>query len=149
VGAKAAAPGVPTSKGGDNSIQTWGVEASGDERARLSGFVQGYLDARARGEWARACARLAPEQRRTFARLIRGERGNPACAEAMGKLAAQVPAGAFIRESKVADVLSLRIGGGRAFLIYVRPGGKVYATALTREGGAWKVVSVSPTLLGG
>jgi hypothetical protein len=146
-GAKAAAPGVPTSKGGDNSIQTWGVEGSGEERARLGGIVRAYLEARARGDWAEACARLAAEQRQAFARLTPRGRGNAACAEAMRKLANQVPAGAFVRESEIVDVLSLRVGGGRAFLIYTRPGGKVYATALIREAGAWKVVSVSPATL--
>jgi hypothetical protein len=146
-GSKAAAPGVPTSRGGDNSIQTWGLEASRAERARLTAIVRGFLDARARADWAKACAYLAAEQRRSFAGLIKGGRGNAACAKAMGKMAAGVPARAFADEAEILHVLSLRVGGGHAFLIYTRPGGKVYATALGREGGAWKVISVGPTAL--
>ena len=41
-------------------------------------------------------------------------------------------------------MLSFRVGGRYAFLIYRRSDGKVYTTALTREGGAWKIVSVTP-----
>jgi hypothetical protein len=138
---------VPTSPGGDNSIQTWGVEAGADERTRLAAIVKSFLDARARAEWARACIYLAAKQREMFEALIQGRSGNGACAEAMRKLAASVPAGALARAAEIGEVLSLRVGGGRAFLIYARPNGGVYATALAQEGQAWRVVSVGPTAL--
>jgi hypothetical protein len=147
-GSKAAAPGVPTTKGGDNSIQTWGLEASSTERASATAVVQAFLDARTRADWANACSYLAAKQRTMFERLARGKSGNAACAEGMGLLAAHVPASAFAHEAEILEVLSLRVGGGNAFLIYSRPGGKVYATALGSEDGAWKVISVGPTALG-
>jgi len=143
-GAKAAAPGVPTTEGGDNSIQTWGVEASGAERARLTAIARAFYDARAAAEWNRACARLAAEQRRASERLA----GRNRCGAALARLAQGIPARAFAEEAEIDAVLSLRVGGGHAFLIYARPGGKVFATALRREGNAWKVFSVGPTALG-
>ena len=51
-GSEKAAPGVPVSKGGDNSIQTWGLEASADERAEVTAILQAFLDARAYEEEA-------------------------------------------------------------------------------------------------
>jgi hypothetical protein len=94
-GSKEAAPGVPTSKGGDNSIQTWGVEAPAALRGRLTALVQEFLDARADADWAEACSFLAAEQRTTFEQLIKGKSGSAACAEGMEALATGVPASAF------------------------------------------------------
>jgi hypothetical protein len=146
--AKAAAPGVPTSRGGDNSIQTWGLEATRTQRIRITAIVDAFLDARARADWRKACDYLAAEQRQTFRRLVKGRVDRPGCAVGMETLATNVPRSAFVHEAEITEVLSLRLGGGRAFLIYARPNAKIYATALSREGGAWKVVSVGPTLLG-
>jgi len=141
-----AAPGVPTSSGGDNSIQTWGHEASAAARRAVAGVVHAFLDARARADWARACGYLAAEQRRSFEGGLEGSR-RISCAKGMAELAAGVPARAFEEEARIGRVLSLRLGGGRGFLIYTRPDGGVYATAVRLEGGAWKVVSVGPTAL--
>ena len=58
-GSKRAAPGVPVSEGGDNSIQTWGVEASPQEREEVTAILQAFYDARAAGDWAEACTYLA------------------------------------------------------------------------------------------
>jgi hypothetical protein len=119
------------------------VEASDAERERVATVVRRFRDARAAANWREACACLAARQRRESEALA-GERS---CARAMGKLAAGVPPRAFVREAELERVLSLRVGGGGAFLIYARAGGKVYATALRREGDAWKIVSVAPTAL--
>lgn len=146
-GSKAAAAGVPTSKGGDNSIQTWGVEGGDAERARVTRIVRAFLDARARRAWRRACRYLAAKQRRTFERLAKGQSGAEACATGMALLARGVPTAAFAREAAIDEVLSLRRGGGYAFLIYRQADGTVYARAVQREGGAWKVISVGPTKL--
>jgi hypothetical protein len=146
-GSKAAAPGVPVSKGGDNSIQTWGVEGSNTLNSRVTVIVGAFLNARAREDWSEACAYLAAKQRRMFERLAPDNSGNGACAMGMALLARHIPRRAFEREAEIRQFLSLRVGAGKAFLIYVRPGGKVYATALRREGTAWKVVSVGATAL--
>jgi hypothetical protein len=136
-GSKAAAPGVPTSEQGDSSIQTWGVEAGAGQRARFTTIVQSYLDARADRRWASVCALLAAKPRTEQSRG-----GGTTCARAMTSFAAGAAPATLRREARI-DVLSLRRGGGYAFLIYRRPDG-VYATALTREGSGWKIVSATP-----
>jgi hypothetical protein len=146
-GSKSAAPGVPVR--GDTSIQTWGLEASAAQREQVAAIFQAFVDARAEADWAKACSYLAVEQIQELARLIAGrESAKARCAEAMEAFASRVPSSAFKREAQIADVLSLRVGRGTAFLIYTRPDGpKVYANALGREGGTWKVVSIGPTAL--
>ena len=148
-GSKRAAPGVPVSRGGDNSIQIWGLEASAQERDEVTAILQAFLDARAAAEWASACSYLAAEQRAEFESLGNGDkRGNTACAETMRAFATGVPPSAYDEEAQIDYVLSLRVGEGHAFLIYTRPDtNKIYANALTEEDGTWKVVSVGPTVI--
>ena len=98
------------------------MEASASDRAEVTAVLQAFLDARAAADWAEACTYLAVRQRQEFERLVKTDkRGNAACASAMGVLASGVPAGAFAEEAEIADVLSLRVGRGNAFLIYTRP----------------------------
>ena len=135
---KAAAPGVPTSKEGDNSIQTYGLEASSAERAQATAAVQAYLDARASGNWSKVCSLLTAKPRAEQGQFA----GGASCAKAMASFAAHAQTSVLEEEARIA-VLSFRVGGKYAFLIYRRPDG-IWATALTREAGNWKLVSVTP-----
>jgi hypothetical protein len=137
-GSKAAAPGVPTSKHGDNSIQTWGLEAADAERNEASATVQRYLDARAAGNWSTVCQLLAAKPRREQEQFG----GGASCAKAMASFAADASP-TTLREEAEIEVLSFRVGDKYTFLIYRRPDG-IFATALTREAGAWRLVSVTP-----
>jgi hypothetical protein len=137
-GSKAAAPGVPTSKEGDNSIQTYGREASASQRARATATVQSYLDARAARNWGTVCHLLAAKPRAEQERFADGV----SCAKAMASFAAHAPTAVLEEEARI-EVLSFRVGSKYAFLVYRRPDG-IWATALTGEGGNWKVVSVTP-----
>lgn len=141
-GSKAPAPGVPTSKHGDNSIQTYGLEASSAERARASAAVRAYLNARAAENWARACSYLAAKPLAEQRQLAQGA----SCAKAMEALTARAPSSALAGEARI-EALSFRVGRKYAFLIYRRPEGKVYAMPLLREGGKWKLGLLTPTPL--
>ncbi len=143
-GSKEAAPGVPTSKQGDNSIQTYGVEAGSQERAEVAATVQEFYDARAARNWSLACSMLAAKPLTEFEQMLKSDKsGVAACAETMGALSQQVPTSAFAEEAEIEEVLSLRADDEHAFLIYTRPDGKIYATAVAQESG-WKIVSVGP-----
>lgn len=136
-GAKAAAPGVPTSEEGDNSIQTWGVETGGKKREEAIADVRAYLDARAAREWDVVCAQLAPKARQEYVRIGKGS-----CARGMEAFFGEAPEQALREETEI-DVLSFRAGGGFGFLIYERPDG-IFATAVEPRGGEWKLISVTP-----
>ena len=51
-GTRRVAPGVPTAKGGDNSIQEFGVEGPADDRVQAAVVFQAYLNARLAGDWS-------------------------------------------------------------------------------------------------
>lgn len=137
-GSKVAAPGVPTSKEGDNSIQTWGLEASEAQREAATKAVQSYLNARAARQWARVCHLLAAKPRREQEQFG----GGASCAKAMASFAADASPAVLEEEAEI-EVLSFRVGDKYTFLIYRRPDG-IFATALSREGGKWKLISVTP-----
>jgi hypothetical protein len=147
-GSHTGAPGVPTSRTGDNSIQTWGLEASAAQRRALTAIVRAFLDARARADWAGACALLAARPLAEFSQLAGAAKPSErACARGMALAARGVPRSAFADEARIERVLSLRVGRGDAFLIYTRADGKAYATGLGHEHGAWRVISVGATPL--
>jgi hypothetical protein len=101
--------------------------------------VRTYLEARAARRWARACSLLAVRPRREQRRFA----GGASCAKAMASFAAGAEDSA-LREEAEMEVLSFRVAADYAFLIYRRPGPAIYATALTREGGRWKLITVTP-----
>jgi hypothetical protein len=133
---------VPTSRGGDNSIQTYGHEASDAQRVRAIATIQTYLNARATRNWLEACNKLAAKPHTELRQFAQGA----GCAEAMESLAAQIPTHDLAEETHI-EVLSFRVGGDYAFLIYRRPDHRIWATALTRERGKWKIISVTPNPL--
>jgi hypothetical protein len=141
-GTAAVAPGVPTVKGGDNSIQRYGTEASSGERVRAAATAAAYLRANAAGDWGRSCSYLEASLRvhleQVASRQLGGEAG---CAKAMAALVA-VPASTLRRAADI-DAISMRISGDHGFLIYRDGAGAAANLPMVLEGGQWKVSSLS------
>lgn len=149
-GVKAAAPGVPTSKEGDNSIQTYGLEGTISERDHAASLVRAYLKARALRDWQEACGLLAGRQQRMLERIGRYSLGlrTSSCAEVEDIL---VPMGAddLLQAQSRIRVLSLRVGAGRGFLIYRSGAGDgIFTTAMVEEKGRWRIFSIAPFPVG-
>jgi len=140
-GEKKVAPGVETVERGDNSIQEYGVEGPSAGRAQAALVLQAYLEAGAGGEWARACTYLSAATKRELEELVarspESEDSKPkGCVETMRTV------GSLIRppgDRGAADirVLSLRVEGAQAYLVYRDGEGAQSAIAMDREGGRW------------
>lgn len=142
-GSSAPAPGVPTAKGGDNSIQTYGLEASSSERVEVASLVQAYLGAQAAGHWSEACSLLSTRIRRNLEALGRRVKDHAlGCEKTMAALTARVPRATLHRAAEI-HVLSLRARGARAFAIYRDGTERPCKLPLVREGGSWKVAAVA------
>lgn len=136
------APGVKTVKGGDNSVQEYGVESSEAERTQAATALQGYLNARAEGDWRRVCSYLARKPIQQLEESVRpqGEgEGSSGCAETM-----QTFGRGTSESSAITEVLSLRGGGDvpgdPSYLIYTAPPGQtLFSMPMYLEGGEWKV----------
>lgn len=127
----------------DSSTLDFGEEGDEAEREAAAEAVHGFFAARAKQDWAAACAQLSgavldkiehlaisstglkdtscPSFLRTFTRISAKER----------------------RESTVIDAGSLRQQGTQGFLIYYGPRELVYAMPLSNEDGTWKLDSLS------
>lgn len=134
---------------GDNSIQTYGEEASAAEISAASVVLNNYLDARAKGgEWERQCSFLAKSTLTPLEELVsrspqlKGE----GCAEILQLLTGKIPAPA--RTSKLSgEIDALRVRGERAFALFHGTDGVDYFVPLIEEGGEWKVGALAPSEL--
>jgi hypothetical protein len=132
---------VPT---GDNSIPTYGSEASGSQRSEATTALHSYLQARAGGDWGTACSHMAATVQKQLALLASASKGKAkGCAAAYAALSARVPVAA--RANPLSGGLaSLRIKGDKAFALFYGPHNQKYMMPMAREGGAWKVNQLDP-----
>jgi hypothetical protein len=147
-GSKNPAPGVPLARGGDNSIQTFGVEAPSADRVAASRVFQAYLDARLAGDWALACSYLSGPTRTQLEQFggQAGRGGSSDCAQVMRAFTEGVPK-EVLRNAADIRVLSMRVEGGQAFLIYRDGEGLPSSVPMNEEGGAWKVAAIAGSAL--
>lgn len=145
-GSHAPAPGVKTVKGGDNSVQEYGVEADESQRTEAAIALQAYLNARAEEDWGAACSLLAKKPMQQLERL------QDAAAKQGRKLNGCPATMALLREgeaqaqeqAQITEVLSFRGGGDIAgdpsYLIFKGPPGQtLFSMPMYLQGGTWKV----------
>lgn len=135
-------------KGGDNSVQEFGEEASEAEFEAAARALHNFLDARADGHWAAACEYLASEITESLERLAeQGKQPEQAgCPALLGNLT-NPAAKQELKKARKADVGSLRIEGQQSFVIYRGLEGTIMAMPMTEEDGKWKVASLAGTPL--
>jgi hypothetical protein len=153
-GSEAPAPGVKTVKGGDDSVQSYGVEA--DEKARTEAAIalQAYLNARLEEDWESVCSYFAQRAREELATLTRQlqSQGKDVsdCAATMailGEGASQQP-----QDPTITEVLSFRgegdVPGNPFYMIFTGPpGSTLYSMPMYFEGGDWKIGLALPSEL--
>jgi hypothetical protein len=145
-GSRAPAPGVKTVKGGDNSVQEYGVEADESARTQAAIALQAYLNARAQEDWGSACSFLAQRPTEQLERVQRSaaKQGTDlnGCAATMALLREDQ---AQLREgARITEVLSFRgegeVSGDPSYLIFTAPpANTLYSMPMYLEGGGWKV----------
>jgi hypothetical protein len=153
-GSKRPAPGVETVKGGDNSVQEYGVEADESARREAAIALQAYLNARAREDWGTACSLLAQKPMEQLERVQRaaakqGEElnGCPATMALLKEGEAQSR-----EQAQITEVLSLRgggdVSGDPSYLIFTAPpANTLFSMPMYLQGGAWKVGLAQPSEL--
>lgn len=129
--------------GGDNSIQNYGDEADESELEEAENAIVGYLDARAKANWAKSCeylAKLATEPLEKLAESSPKLKGKD-CGAIVGALSGQVPKSSLA--SPVTEgIASVRFKGDRGFALFHGPQGAKFFMPLVKEDGEWKVGSL-------
>ncbi len=154
-GSEAPAPGVETVKGGDNSVQTYGTEASEDARTEAAIALQAYLNERLQGDWQAVCSAFASRpmaELDKFIKQIESQGKDVDCASAMAILDKGTAQSQLRQEAQITEVLSFRgdghVPGDPSYLIFIGPPGQtLYSMPMYFEGGAWKVGLALPSPL--
>lgn len=120
------------------SIRAFGEESEGEEATDITFALVQYLDAKAHGDWATACARLYSVLRENLEKSAAGRD----CPEVYGTLMSRVPADSRAAAAEI-DVASVRRGeGNRAFVIYKTPDTLSADMPMYLDGGVWTVGAV-------
>ncbi len=154
-GSEEPAPGVKTVKGGDNSVQTYGTEASDSERTEAAIALQAFLNERLEGDWEGVCSALASRARAQidkFAQQLQDQGKDVGCAGTMAILDEGTAQSQLRQEATITEVLSFRgdghVPGDPSYLIFIGPPGQtLYSMPMYFEGGSWKVGMALPSEL--
>ena len=140
------AQGAAKEQSAEASIEGFGEEAEGPEREEVEGTFHSYLGAIAEGDEQEACSYLGKTVTETLSELAAKAKKPLSCPELLEALlspeAAEIAKGQD--ESKVTKV---RIKGDTAFVVFHAPGAGLFQLNLAREGGEWKVTSLSASVL--
>jgi hypothetical protein len=132
--------------GGDNSIQNFGEEAGAGDLEAATAALAGFMQARAKSDWAKQCvylaaAAIAPlEQLASSSSRLKGK----GCAEILAALGAGTPASASA-DTMTDGIASLRVEGDRGFALYHGAKGVDYFVPMVKEEGEWKVGALAPS----
>lgn len=127
----------------DSPILDFGEESNEAELEEAGKAVQDFYLARSQDDWSTACAQLSRAVLAKIEHLATSatdlaDKSCPSFLGAFTSLSAQES-----RESTDVDAGSLREQGDKGFLIYSGAREIVYAMPLGREGGVWKLASLS------
>lgn len=129
-----------------SSIKAFGEESEGSEATDITFALAQFLNAKANGDWATACARLYSPLRDNFTQMAEKSK-DPAiaaagCPAAFGALMERGSSATFAEEAKI-DVASVRRGeGNRAFVIYKTPRTLSADMPMYLEGDVWTVGAI-------
>lgn len=126
---------------GDNSIPTYGSEASASVRGEAEAVLAGYLRAREAEDWSAACAAMSTQVAKQLA-LLSGQSGKTDCAKAYAALAEHRSA-AERANPMVGGLVALRVESPHAFALFYGSGKQQYMMPLEEEGGGWKVTQIA------
>ena len=123
--------------GADNSIPTYGSEASATVREQAAAALGAYLGARAAGNWTVACSYLGAAMRRQVSALVHASQGKvTSCTSIFAKLGSQGESNTDPFEGSVA---ALRVKGDTAFALFYGPHRRQYTMPMAHEAGHWRV----------
>lgn len=129
--------------GGDDSIQTFGKEAGGEEAEQVVAAMRSFLRSLAAADYSEICSRLTRQTIEEVKRINPNQ--TAACPAVLRK--AMAPRKAVTREIRSAErsvVYQVRVEGDLAFVLFTPRGGEPSVFVMQREGGTWKSTGVAP-----
>jgi len=132
--------------GGDNAVQTYGLEATADERAQAARVIAGWMDARAAQRWKKICGHFS----RRYAKELTADANNvtdgrvKTCRQALAYFGPAAASDFKNNNFGEGPVDSLRVEDGFGYAQYHGSDGKDWIVPVDREDGRWKVSIAAP-----
>jgi hypothetical protein len=142
----AAARSAPKEENAEASIESFGEEVEGSEREEVLGAFHGYLGALAAGDEQGACSYLAANVQQSLSQLAAKAKKPLDCPQLLEALLSP-QADQIAKGQDEGEVVKVRIKGETAFVVFHAPGARLYELTLVREGGEWKAISLSASVL--
>lgn len=140
------AKSAPKEENAEESIEGYGSEAGGSDRAALLSTFHGYLGALAEGDEQKACSYLADNVRQSLQQLAAKAKKSLSCPQLLEALLSP-QADRIAKVQAEGKVTKVRIKGNTAFLVFHAPGARLYQLTLAKEGNEWKTTTLSAAVL--
>jgi hypothetical protein len=131
----------------ESELAAYGKEATAAERKAASDALQKNLFAREAKQWAAQCATLTAAVVKVIEKESEFLHPFHPCPEGLKAQAGSAPAVLF-KDTLSGEIDALRLQGGEAMAIYHGNDGKDWAMPMKKEGGEWKVGSLTTILIG-
>jgi hypothetical protein len=128
-------------KGGDDSIQTYGSEAEGDEREAVLTAMHAFLTALAEEDYKGVCDGITSANRQSLDAFLKANNEQGSCEAILPRILA----GGTSEATKAANgaIYQVRLEGENAFVLFKPEGGTASYFVMKKEDGEWKSTSIS------
>jgi hypothetical protein len=127
----------------ENSIQTYGSAASASEKAALAAAAFSFFRAMAASDYAKLCAGLSASNQKELEAFDKAKHKQLSCPALLKELISTRGA-PEARKAAAGRLISVRVKGPTAFVVFKPKGGVPSYFVLKREGSAWKAISLEP-----
>ncbi len=127
-------------EGPNAELVTFGKESDEEEREAASEVIEENLEARAAGDWEAQCLTLAEPIINGIEKASGGT--GAGCAKELEAQASSAPE-SLLANPMTEPIAALRVGGPRGFALFHGANSKDYVMPLLKEGGEWKVASLT------
>jgi hypothetical protein len=127
--------------GGDDSIQTFGEEAEGDEKDEVVAAMRSFFRALASGDADRVCAGLSSGNLKQFELFLKAQKKEGDCTTVISGFLGRQKGEA--ERAGNGQVYQVRVEGENAFVMFIPEGGSPSYFVMKREDDEWKSTSVS------
>lgn len=131
-------------QGAEEEVEEVGSEAAGSQRQAVLRAQRQYLTALSRQDFRTVCRLLAPATREQLQQLVEGRKVG--CPTILPRLLGG-PAASTAHVYLEGELRKVRLSGGRAFVIFHAAGARLFVIGLVREGGGWRVTTLTPSVL--
>jgi hypothetical protein len=127
----------------ENSIKDYGSSASSAQKAALASAAFAFFKAMAASDYAKVCNGITAANRKELQAFTKAKHQSSGCPSILKMLISTrgVPEA---KKAAAGKLISVRVKGDTAFVIFAPKGGKPSYFVLKREAGAWKAIGLAP-----